>query len=78
MGLELLMFLVNLSIRQPYKIQFENSLELNLVNILRIGFFVYEYPPAIVGGLGFHLAQSCRRDTKNLQITNMKKFKKAI
>jgi glycogen synthase len=22
------------------------------VNILRIGFFVYEYPPAIVGGLG--------------------------
>ena len=22
------------------------------MNILRIGFFVYEYPPAIVGGLG--------------------------
>ena len=27
-------------------------LRVHLVNTLRIGFFVYEYPPAIVGGLG--------------------------
>ena len=27
-------------------------LSVHLVNTLRIGFFVYEYPPAIVGGLG--------------------------